>query len=213
MWRHCVPIRDRGPGESYRPEDVAPSLYAVRQPGITTPLLDHISFGALDVVVEAPAELRELMEVLTTGAEGLMRAEHRHGRGAPAGALTVTIGLGPALFGRRFGLAARRPVALSELPGFPGDALDPATSGGDLAVQVCADRPAKAADALTRLLDVARPAVVLRWSQAGSIHRLPGDPPGQLPRNLLGFKEAIANPRRGKDLQRHVWVSAGDRAA
>jgi deferrochelatase/peroxidase EfeB len=212
MWRHGVPVGERGPDESYRPEDVAPSLYAARQPGVTTPLLDHVAFGALDVVVDAPAELRELIGVLTAEAERLMRAEHRRGRGAPAGALTVTLGLGPGLFGGRFGLAARRPVALRELPAFPGDALDPATSGGDLAVQVCADRPAKAADALARLLDVARPAAGLRWSQDGSVHHLPGDPPGQLPRNLLGFKEAIANPRRGKDLQRHVWVSAGDRS-
>src|SRR3954451_19704779 len=104
--------------------------------------------------------MREVMDVLTAEAERLMQAEHRPGGGAPAGALTVTIGLGPSLFGERFGLAARRPVALRELPAFPGDALDLATSGGDLALQVCADRPAKAADALTRLLDVARPAVV-----------------------------------------------------
>jgi deferrochelatase/peroxidase EfeB len=141
-----------------------------------------------------------------------MQAEHRRGRG-PAGTLTVTIGLGPGLFGERFGLRSRRPVALRALPAFAGDALDPAISGGDVALQVCADRPAKAADSLGRLLDVARPAAALRWSQHGSIHRLPGDPPGQLPRNLLGFKEAIVNPRRGKDLQRHVWVSAGDRSA
>jgi deferrochelatase/peroxidase EfeB len=212
MWRHGVPIRDRGPGESYRPEDVAPSLYAARQPGITTPMLDHVAFGALDVVVGTFAELREVMDVLSAEGERLMQAEHRHGGGAPAGALTVTIGLGPRLFGERFGLRARRPVALRDLPAFPGDALDPATSGGDLALQVCADVPGKASDALDRLVDLAWPAAGLRWSQRGSVHRLPGDRAGGRPRNLLGFKEATGNPRRGKDLHRHVWVSGRDQS-
>src|SRR4051812_40675798 len=129
MWRHGVPIAERGPGESYRSEDVPPSVYAARQPGITTPLLDHVAFGALDVPADSPGELREVMDALTIEAERLMQAELRGGRG-PAGTLTVTIGLGPGLFGERFGLGARRPVALRDLPAFAGDALDPAISGG-----------------------------------------------------------------------------------
>ena len=59
------------------------------------------------------------MQVLTAEGERLMRAEHRHARDGPAGALTVTIGLGPLLFGERFGLGSRRPVALCELPATP----------------------------------------------------------------------------------------------
>ena len=34
----------------------------------------------------------------------------------------------------RFGIADRRPPALADLPRFPGDALQPAISGGDLCV-------------------------------------------------------------------------------
>ena len=210
-WTRGVRIEERGPGESYRPDDVPPSLFGVHQPGIATPLLDHLAFAALDVTTQRASELRDLLGELTLAAEALMRAEHHLGGRSPAGALTVTLGLGPALFGARFGLATRRPVALAELPAFAGDALDPQTSGGDLSVQVCAETPLKAEGALARLAVVAQPAARVRWSQRASMHRRPGDRPDGRPRNLLGFKDATANPRRGRDLARHVWVDRGER--
>jgi deferrochelatase/peroxidase EfeB len=43
------------------------------------------------------------------------------------------------------------------------------------------------------------------------MHRRAGDEPHAPPRNLLGFKDATSNPRRGKDLDRHVWVGGRDR--
>jgi len=110
------------------------------------------------------------------------------------------------------GLARRRPVALAELPGFPGDALDPATSGGELCIQVCADALSDAEDALARLITVGRGAAVVRWSQRASMRRQPGESPNGRPRNLLGVKDTTANPRRGKDLDRHVWVTRGERS-
>jgi deferrochelatase/peroxidase EfeB len=205
-------VADRGPGESYRPDDVPPSVFAGHQPGIATPVLDHLAFAALDVSVDRRADLHDLMGRLTAEAERLMRAEHRRGRTRPAGALTVTFGLGPAIFGERFRLAARRPVALRELPTFPGDALDTQTSGGDLSVQVCADTLRKAEGGLARLLTLGGAAARVRWSQQGSMHRWPGERPDGRPRNLLGFKDATANPRRRKDLDRHVWIARGDRS-
>ncbi len=125
----------------------------------------------------------------------------------PAGALTVTLGLGPGLFGERFGLAGRRPVALADLPAFPGDALEPAWTGGDLCLQVCAGEAARAEDAIGRLVSAAR----VRWRQRGRMHRRPGERRDGRPRNLLGFKDATANPRRGRDLDRHAWVRRADR--
>ena len=210
-WSHGVPVQDRGPGESYRPDDVSPSVFAAHQPGIATPLLDHLAFGALDVSAERLSEFHDLVGELTLEAERLMHAEHRGGTSGPAGTLTVTLGLGPTIFGERFGLAPRRPVALAELPPFPGDALEPGTSGGDLGVQVCADTPAKAEHALARLVAVGQPAAQVRWSQRASMYRRPGERRDGRPRNLLGFKDATANPRRGKDLDRHVWVTRGER--
>jgi deferrochelatase/peroxidase EfeB len=201
-WSHGVPVQDRGPGESYRPDDTPPSVFGVHQPGIATPVLDHLAFGALDVTAGRASDLRDLVGELTLEADTLMRARD---------ALTVTLGLGHGIFGDRFGLAPRRPRALVELPAFPGDSLDPGACGGDLCLQVCADEPSRAEAALARLVAVARPAAGVRWSQRGAMQRRPGDRPGGRPRNLLGFKDTTAIPRRGKDLDRHVWVSRGER--
>ena len=175
-------------------------------------MLDHLAFAALDATVEHGAALRELLGELTVEAQRLMYAEHRSaGAGGPAGALTVTLGFGPGIFDQRFGLASRRPVALAELPAFPGDALDAAICGGDLCVQVCADASPKAGEALARLVAVCRGAARVRWSQRGFMRRLRGERPDGRPRNLLGFKDATANPRRGKDLDRHIWVGGHER--
>lgn len=48
-WSRGVPIGDRGPSESYRPEDAPPSVFGAHQPGIATPVLDHLAFAALDL--------------------------------------------------------------------------------------------------------------------------------------------------------------------
>ncbi len=60
-----MPVRDRGPGESYRPEDVPPSVHAAHQPGIATPVLDHLALVALDVTAGRAAELRDLLGEIT----------------------------------------------------------------------------------------------------------------------------------------------------
>ena len=109
-----VPIAERGPGQSYRPDRSPPSVFGVHQPGIATPLLDHLAFAAFDAEVAGRAELSELLAACSVAAERVM-----HDRDD----VTVTLGLGPALFGPRLRLAQSRPRALAELPLFPGDAL------------------------------------------------------------------------------------------
>ena len=198
-WTPGVPIRERGPGESYRPDATPPSVFGRHQPGIATPVLDHLALGALDVTVASRPELRAVLAVLTDEAERVMRA----------GGGTVTLGLGPGVFAERLGTAAARPLGLVALPPFPGDALDPARCGGDLCVQACADTPGAAHAALGRLVAAAGGGARVRWAQHGEQHRRPGE---RRPRNLLGFKEATAIPRRGKDRDRHVWVGRGERA-
>jgi deferrochelatase/peroxidase EfeB len=177
-------------------------MVGLHQPGIATPMLDHVAFGALDATVANVGELATVLEELTAEAEALMGGV-RHA--------VVTLGLGPSLLGDRFGLAARRPMALLELPSFPGDDLDPALCGGDLCVQACATDPGVAKDALARITARVRGGARLRWSQAGSVHRRPNDRPDGRPRNLLGFRDGISNPRRGKDFDRHVWAARGER--
>ena len=190
-----VPVRERGPGWSYRPEDPSDGVH---QPGIATAMLDHVAFGALDVTVAGVGELSELLRELFVGAAALTGENPRR---------TVTVGLGPGLFGDRFGLASQRPVALRELPAFPGDELDPGLCGGDVCIQVCADQRLDAADALEGIGAGLDGAARLRWRQDGCVHR---ERDGR-PRNLLGFHEGIDNLRRGRDLERHVWVTRGDR--
>ena len=201
-WPTRVPIAERGPGESYRPDASPPSMVGPHQPGIATAMLDHVALAALDVTASTLHELAALCQELTAEAESLMQ-----GRRGGARPLTVTLGLGPDVLGDRFGLARRRPVALRDLPAFPGDDLDPALCGGDVCVQACSSDRHVADEALARMVDRASRRARLRWSQDGFVHR----PRGDRPRNLLGFHDGVNNPRRGKDFERHVWVARGER--
>src|SRR5829696_2192697 len=126
-------------------------------------------------------------------------------RWAPRAGDELAIGVGPSLFDRRFDLQDLRPARLRPLPAFPGDALEPACSDGDLLVAAFADEPEAAAAAVAALVAEAGAAVQPRWRQPGFLR------PGRgTRRNLLGFKDGSMNPRRPSDLDRHVWVRTGD---
>src|SRR5207344_558880 len=124
--------------------------------------------------------------------------------------LTVTSGFGPTLFDR-FGLGRLRPAALAELPLFAGDELDPNRSGGDLAVQACADDPQVAFHAVRNLARLGRGAVVMRWSQLGFGRTSSTSRAQDTPRNLMGFKDGTNNIKLEdhEALAKHVWVPDG----
>jgi deferrochelatase/peroxidase EfeB len=129
--------------------------------------------------------------------------------------VTVTFGLGPDLFGTpshdRFGLAAKRPAPLVDLPSFHKDALEPGLCGGDLAVQVCADDPQVAFHAVHDLIRLAHPMATPRWLLGGSGRT--GNTAGEAtPRNLMGFKDGTANvlSQDHKALSKYVWASGPD---
>jgi deferrochelatase/peroxidase EfeB len=118
---------------------------------------------------------------------------------APA-RLTITFGFGAGLFMKdgvdRYGLAAKRPEALVDLPKFNGDQqLQGARTGGDISVQACADDPQVAFHAIRELDRLSYGAAQIRWAQAGF---LPQTPPGETPRNLMGFKDGTINPPLGR---------------
>ncbi|HWT93968.1 MAG TPA: Dyp-type peroxidase, partial [Solirubrobacteraceae bacterium] len=76
----------------------------------------------------------------------------------------------------------------------------------------CAADPARAAAAVDELLAaVGEGAVAVRWEQAAALRRAPGDAPAGTPRDPFGFRDGTHNLRRGRDLDRHVWVDRGDR--
>jgi deferrochelatase/peroxidase EfeB len=135
-----------------------------------------------------------------------MRAHHTGS--SPAGALTITFGFGPGVFANR---PERRPAALRPLPPFHGDALDPAFCGGDLCFQACAADAETARDAAGRLIERAAGAATPRWTQTGHLRRNPKDAARGRPRDPLGFKDGTHNPRRGRDLDRHLWAGPNER--
>ncbi len=201
-----------------------------RQSGIVTPAQDRMHFVALDVVTKDRAAVAEMLtawtraaERMTAGAEaapggvvggGPYRAPEDTGEAydLDASGLTITIGYGPTLFDDRFGLAERQPAALRDLPGFRGDDLDPAHSGGDLCIQACANDPQVAVHAVRNLVRMGFGVVSVRWSQLG-FGRTSSTTRNQVtPRNLFGFKDGTNNLKAEDTdaLAEHVWVQPAD---
>ncbi|OBA64032.1 peroxidase [Mycobacterium sp. 1100029.7] len=131
--------------------------------------------------------------------------------GLSPASLTATIGLGPSLFGERFGLAARRPAVFTDLPPLNGDNLDPRLHGGDLSVQACADDPQVCYHAARNLARLGRDIVSPYWAVLG-FGRASAGPGQQTPRNLLGFKDGTRNVGTTAEYDRFVWVDNSDQA-
>jgi deferrochelatase/peroxidase EfeB len=137
-------------------------------------------------------------------------------RGLPPSRLTITLGFGPTLFtangADRFGIAAARPAALIDLPPFDHDNLDLARSGGDLALQVCADDPQVTFHALRNLTRRGKGVVGLRWSQLGFGKTSSTNGAQATPRNLMGFKDGTNNVQGDDDrtLDEQIWVGPTD---
>jgi deferrochelatase/peroxidase EfeB len=187
-------------------------FHGEHQAGIATPQQSQVAFMAFDVAGKDRAALAALLRGWTDAARRLTAGQAVDGDGGSANGLgparlTLTFGFGPGLFTPgRFGLETRRPDALAELPRFNGDQLDPARSGGDLAVQACADDPQVALHAVRELARLAYGAAFPRWMQTGF---LPDAPSGETPRNLMGFRDGTRNLTPGTEaFDQGVW--AGD---
>ncbi|HEX3708192.1 MAG TPA: Dyp-type peroxidase [Mycobacteriales bacterium] len=186
-------------------------FHGPHQAGIVTPAPPAACFAAFDVTAEHRAELIDLLKTLTHRARFLTAGgtPHSLGLGAPpadsgtlgphvpADGLTVTVGFGPSLFGStrpddRFGVHDRKPAYLTPMRSFPNDNLHPAQTGGDLLLQICAGSPDTAVHALRDIAKHTRGGMQLRWRIDGFI--APPRPSG-VPRNHLGFKDGIANPK------------------
>ena len=202
---------ETGAAPSAGASDVVP-FYGPRQAGIETPAQTHAVFLGLDLKPgltrqRLAAWLRLLSEdaaALTQGRPALADTEPELAAG-PA-RLTVTFGFGPALVALASpGLA---PAWLRPLPAFGIDRLEPAYSGGDLLLQVCADDPLTAAHARRMLLKDSRSFATLRWTQTGFLRAARSNPAEETPRNLFGQLDGTANPRGGA-FERVVWGGEG----
>ena len=180
------------------------------QGGITTPQQRHVCFAAFDITTRQRDDIAALLRGWTAIAQRLTQgsalplatanpasipADGGSALGLSPARLTVTFGFGPGLFTKdgadRFGLAARRPEALVDLPRFNGDQLEPERTGGDLGIQACSDDPQVAFHAIRELERAGYGSIRPRWLQTGFI---PDTAAGETPRNLMGFKDGTNNP-------------------
>jgi deferrochelatase/peroxidase EfeB len=197
---------------------------APHQAGILTPAPAQATFAAFDAIAPDRLSLREALRALSERARQLTQGDVNpllevddppadSGVLGPVNApddLTVTFAFGASLFDHRYGLAAQRPSALTKMPNFPGNALDPARSHGDLLIQICAGHRDTVVHTLRELLRPVRGALALRWSIDGFAGTPRGPSPHSSPRNLFAFRDGTANPDTNDDslMRQLVWVNA-----
>jgi len=205
------------------------------QAGIVTPAQDRLHFVAFDVITKDRGQLVQLLKDWTAAAARMTAGKDAGDIGATSGipeappddtgeaiglppsGLTVTVGFGPTLFrdatGKdRFGLAAKKPPALADLPHFPGDTIDPTISDGDICVQACANDPQVAVHAIRNLARIGMGVVSVRWSQLGFGRTSSTSKSQTTPRNLFGFKDGTANLKAEESdlIKQWLWVQPGD---
>jgi len=184
-----------------------------------TPATAVVSF---DVVAESRDELQDLLQTITERLRILYRGglppfagpaaptddNGILGPEVPSRQVAFVLGLGSSLFDDRYGLGPQQPAGLTVMQTFPNDNLDPAQCDGDLSLQICAADADTVAHALRDVTKHTRGAMQPKWRLDG--FKSPPRPSGT-PRNLLGFKDGIANPDTADDRQMAdlVWVQAG----
>lgn len=196
------------------------------QAGISTPQQRHSVFMTFDLTSPLRSDLQALLARWSASIAQLMQGlpigqiepSQSSAVGADTGeaadlapsGLTVTVGLGTKVFTDSYGLAAQRPAKFRELRALPSDAFDPATTGGDLSLQACADDPQVAYHAIRDLARIARDtgAASTRWTVMG-FGRASAGKNQSTPRNLMGFKDGTRNIKEDADLDRFVWLTGG----
>ena len=196
------------------PAPAAPQLLpfeGVHQAGIITAPPDAVLVAALDISVSSYPDLVRLFRKISERVRALSAGNVGDGSAEEEafppkntgdvgyeaikdGHLAITLALGAPMFDARFGLADRKPVALTAMPrDLAGDRLDPAYLGGDICLQISSDHPLYNMHALRDILKNTKGQLTPRWVQSG-FQKFHAAPPGQAAgRGLLGFKDGSAN--------------------
>jgi deferrochelatase/peroxidase EfeB len=192
------------------------------QAGILRPSARQTIVAAFDVTASSQSDLNQLLRTLTSRVRFLTAGGPPPANGitgpptdsgvlgpvvVPDG-LTATVGVGSSLFNERFGLASRVPAHLTAMEPFPNDILDPAQTGGDLSLQLSSGSADTCLHALRDIARHTRGGMQPRWRMDGfsSVPR-----PSGTPRNLMGFKDGIANPdpNSASLMKQLVWAAPG----
>ncbi|WP_405098409.1 Dyp-type peroxidase [Micromonospora sp. NBC_01412] len=188
-------------------------FHGTRQSGVATIPQAHASFVAFTLQAGTDrAVLGRMLRLLSDDAARLAQglpalADTEAELAVLPARLSVTFGFGPGLY-RMVGLESRRPPSVADLPAFAVDRLQPAWSGGDLLLQICADDPVTVAHAQRMLIKDSRPFATVRWVQQGFRrgHGVQQGNPTQ--RNLFGQLDGTANPQPGTPaLDTAVWIT------
>ncbi len=177
------------------------------QPGLDDQPQPHAAFVSCTLAQPFDRDsLARLLRILTDDIERLMDGrgpltEQEPEMASRTAALTITVGIGPALVA-----AAGQPVPqwLTGLPGFAVDRLEPRWNGGDLLLQICADSPVTVAHAQRRLLAGLRSLGGPAWVQRG--FREPFEGPGTPMRNLFGQIDGTVQPEVRGSERDLLWV-------
>jgi dye decolorizing peroxidase len=172
------------------PPEVADALAAHRRPGITSPAVPQ-RHAVVEVLASPGVSAAVLLERVRAAHSALPPQTE------DAGEVTVTIGFSPA---HARELWPERAASSSDLPSFASDAAGIVT-GGDIAVQVCAETASAALDAATYVRAALGEPVPV-WTQTG--YRDAPTPQGTS-RTGLGFIDGIMNPSTAEDHDTH-WV-------
>jgi deferrochelatase/peroxidase EfeB len=196
-------------------------FHGIHQAGIDRPSPPRAqptaSFVSFDVTATDRRELKALFRVLTERARFLTsggtppktgpgpRDDRLLGGTVVPDGLTITTGVGASLFDDRYGLATRKPVQLKTMQPFEHDDLNPAECNGDLLLQLCAGNRDVLVHAFLDILAHTTGALRPRWRADAFLN--PPRPSGT-PRDMLGFKDGIANPDTSdtRQMNQQVWV-------
>lgn len=189
-------------------------FYGAYQAGIETPPQSHAVFVGLDIRPDTQRSPRDALEAVlklwTTDASRLTQgipalADTEPELALRPARLTVTVGLGPAVF-ERVGLGRLRPPSARSLPVMTVDRLESRWGGTDLLLQICADDPITVAHATRVLVKNVRVLAVERWRQAGFRSARNADHDGVTMPNLMGQVDGTVNPVADTpDFSEVVW--------